>query len=153
MVVSASLLFIFIQCSAILHREGDKFRRWIPESLWFRRRRSTLNRDEGGYKLSHIQDPLVPQGEDTIGQTTIQWPQQETAPPTDWWCLVLRMTSETRRNVNENYMSIGCVSQKIPELQLLLFSTPCKASRWRYMQNYLHGFKHNLQNTMSTDLN
>ena len=30
----------------------------------------------------------------------------ETAPPTNWWCLVLRMTSETSCHVNENYVSI-----------------------------------------------
>ena len=47
--------------SAILHKEGDRYRRWIRESLWIRRRRSTLNRDERGYELSHIWDPLIPQ--------------------------------------------------------------------------------------------
>ena len=46
----------------------------------------------------------------THGQTTIQWRKQAPAPPTDWWCLVLRMTSETSRNVNKITWVFGCVS-------------------------------------------
>ena len=56
--------------SVILHREADKFRRWIRASLLIRKQQSTLNRDEDGYELSYIWDLIIPQVQPPPGEDT-----------------------------------------------------------------------------------
>ena len=43
----------------VVDRENNKRRRWIKESIHVRKRGITCNRDEGGYELSHVWDPLL----------------------------------------------------------------------------------------------
>ena len=43
----------------VLDREEDRTRRWIKEAIWIRKSVPVLNRDEGGYQLSHIYDSLI----------------------------------------------------------------------------------------------
>ena len=43
----------------VLDREEDRTRRWIKEAIWIRRSVPVMNRDEGGYQLSHIYDSLI----------------------------------------------------------------------------------------------
>ena len=43
----------------VLDREEDRTRRWIKEAIWIRKSMPVLNRDEGGYQLSHIYDSLI----------------------------------------------------------------------------------------------
>ena len=47
----------------VVDRENHKGRRWIKEAIQVRKRGegSTCNRDEGGYELSHVWDPLLRQ--------------------------------------------------------------------------------------------
>ena len=45
--------------SGVLDREEDPTRRWIKEAIWIRKSMPVLNRDEGGYQLSHIYDSLI----------------------------------------------------------------------------------------------
>ena len=44
---------------SVLDREEDRTRRWIKEDIWIRRSMPVMNRDEGGYQLSHIYDSLI----------------------------------------------------------------------------------------------
>ena len=32
---------------------------WIKEAIWIRKTKPTMNRDEGGYRLSHVWDSLL----------------------------------------------------------------------------------------------
>ena len=41
--------------SKVVEREPNRFLRWVKESIWIRKT-SNMNRDEGGYKLSHVWD-------------------------------------------------------------------------------------------------
>ena len=43
----------------VLDREEDRTRRWIKEAIWIRKSVPVMNRDEGGYQLSHIYDCLI----------------------------------------------------------------------------------------------
>ena len=43
----------------VLDREEDRTRRWIKEAIWIRKSVPVMNRDEGGYQLSHIYDSLI----------------------------------------------------------------------------------------------
>ena len=45
----------------IIDREDNKKRRWIKEAIHVRKHgaQNTMNRDEGGYELSHIWDPVL----------------------------------------------------------------------------------------------
>ena len=45
----------------VVDRESHKKRRWIKEAIQVRKRGEgiTCNRDEGGYELSHVWDPLL----------------------------------------------------------------------------------------------
>jgi hypothetical protein len=46
--------------ASILEREENSKARWIRESIWIRRRGTTvMNRDEGVYNLSDVYDPLI----------------------------------------------------------------------------------------------
>ncbi len=44
----------------IVDRESDKYKRWIRESIWICRKSPTMNRDKGGYQLSHVWTGLDP---------------------------------------------------------------------------------------------
>ena len=45
----------------IIDREDNKTRRWIKEAMHVRKLNAgvSMNRDEGGYKLSHVWDPVL----------------------------------------------------------------------------------------------
>ena len=43
----------------VLDLEEDRTRRGIKEAIWIRKSMPVLNRDEGGYQLSHIYDSLI----------------------------------------------------------------------------------------------
>ena len=43
----------------VLDRESDRTLRWIKEAIWIRKSTPVMNRDEGGYQLSHIYDSLI----------------------------------------------------------------------------------------------
>ena len=43
----------------IVDKESDRQSRWIREAIWIRRAAPVMNRDEGGYQLSHLYDPLL----------------------------------------------------------------------------------------------
>ena len=47
----------------IIDRESNRKRRWIKEAIHVRKRgaQNTMNRDEGGYELSHVWDPVLRQ--------------------------------------------------------------------------------------------
>ena len=40
-------------------KETNRCARWIKESIWIRKTEPTMNRDEGGYRLSHVWDSLL----------------------------------------------------------------------------------------------
>ena len=44
----------------VIDREDNRRIRWIKEAVWIRKLKSApvMNRDEGGYKLSHVWDHL-----------------------------------------------------------------------------------------------
>ena len=42
------------EASEIVKQEGDKFKRWIKESINIRSNTPTMNRDKGAYQLSPI---------------------------------------------------------------------------------------------------
>ena len=44
---------------SVLDLEEDHTRRWIKEAIWIRKSAPVMNRDEGGYQLSHIYDSLI----------------------------------------------------------------------------------------------
>ena len=44
---------------SVLDREEDRTRRWIKEAIWIRKSLTVMNRDEGGYQLSHVYDSLI----------------------------------------------------------------------------------------------
>ena len=46
----------------ILDRESNRQERHIREAIWIRRRKNTMNRDEGCHKLSHLYDDLIARG-------------------------------------------------------------------------------------------
>ena len=54
--------------------QTDRCVRWIKEGIWIRKMAPTKNRDEGGYKLSHIcpQRHLV-SSEDTVPDEAYRW--------------------------------------------------------------------------------
>ena len=43
----------------VIDREDNRRTRWIKEAVWIRKSAPTMNRDEGGYKLSHIWDNIL----------------------------------------------------------------------------------------------
>ena len=47
----------------IIGKETDKYKRWVKEAIEIRKQRTTMNRDEGQFNLSHVriiyQDLLV----------------------------------------------------------------------------------------------
>ena len=45
----------------VIDREDNKFRRWVKESMHVRKLKVgiPMNRDKGGYELSHVWDPLL----------------------------------------------------------------------------------------------
>ena len=52
-------------CDCLVDWEGAKVvetnrcARWIKEAIWIRKTKPTMNRDEGGYRLSHVWDSLL----------------------------------------------------------------------------------------------
>ena len=40
-------------------KESNRWARWIKEAIWIRKMEPTMNRDEGGYRLSHVWDSLL----------------------------------------------------------------------------------------------
>ena len=40
-------------------RESDKYKRWVKEAITIRKQRTTMNRDEGQFNLSHVYDDLL----------------------------------------------------------------------------------------------
>ena len=46
---------------SVLDREDNKNRRWIKEAVHVRRLPDgiAMNRDDGGYELSHVWDPML----------------------------------------------------------------------------------------------
>ena len=40
-------------------KETNRCARWIKEAIWIRKTKQTMNRDEGGYRLSHVLDSLL----------------------------------------------------------------------------------------------
>ena len=43
----------------VLDREEDRTRKCIKEVIWIKKSMPVLNRDEGGYQLSHFYDSLI----------------------------------------------------------------------------------------------
>ena len=45
----------------VIDREDHRFRRWVKESIHVRKLKvgTPMNRDKGGYELSHVWDPLL----------------------------------------------------------------------------------------------
>ena len=43
----------------VVDTEGDRYKRWITEAIWIRRRTPTMNRDEGAYQLSNLWTGLI----------------------------------------------------------------------------------------------
>ena len=42
----------------VIDREDNRRIRWIKEAVWIRKSTPVMNRDEGGYRLSHVWDHL-----------------------------------------------------------------------------------------------
>ncbi len=42
-----------------LDRESDKYKRWIREAVWIRKKSPTMNRDKGAYQLSQVWTVLL----------------------------------------------------------------------------------------------
>ena len=40
----------------VVDKETNRCARWIKEAIWIRKTKPTMNRDEGGYRLSHTWD-------------------------------------------------------------------------------------------------
>ena len=47
------------EASEIVEQDGDKFKRWIKESICIRSNTPTMNRDEGAYQLSPIWTQVI----------------------------------------------------------------------------------------------
>ncbi|XP_066289701.1 uncharacterized protein [Branchiostoma lanceolatum] len=43
----------------VIDREDNRVTRWIKESVWIRKSAPVMNRDEGGYRLSHVWDRIL----------------------------------------------------------------------------------------------
>ncbi|KAI8493864.1 hypothetical protein Bbelb_282110 [Branchiostoma belcheri] len=43
----------------VIDREDNRRTRWIKEAVWIRKSAPVMNRDEGGYKLSHVWDSVL----------------------------------------------------------------------------------------------
>ena len=43
----------------IIGKETDKYKRWVKEAIEIRKQRTTMNRDEGQFNLSHVFDDLL----------------------------------------------------------------------------------------------
>ncbi|KAI8507604.1 hypothetical protein Bbelb_149840 [Branchiostoma belcheri] len=43
----------------VIDREDNRRTRWIKEAVWIRKSTPVMNRDEGGYKLSHVWDSVL----------------------------------------------------------------------------------------------
>ena len=43
----------------LVDKETNRCARWINETIWIRKTKSTMNRDEGGYRLGHVWDSLL----------------------------------------------------------------------------------------------
>ena len=43
----------------VIDREDNRRTRWIKEAIWIRKSTPVMNRDEGGYKLSHVWDQIL----------------------------------------------------------------------------------------------
>ena len=43
----------------VIDREDKKCIRWIKEAVWIRKSTPVMNRDEGGYRLSHVWDSIL----------------------------------------------------------------------------------------------
>ncbi|KAI8484651.1 hypothetical protein Bbelb_375920 [Branchiostoma belcheri] len=43
----------------VIDREDNRRIRWIKEAVWIRKSTPVMNRDEGGYKLSHVWDCIL----------------------------------------------------------------------------------------------
>ena len=43
----------------VVDKETNRCARWIKEAIWIRKTKPTMNRDEGGYRLSHVWDSLL----------------------------------------------------------------------------------------------
>ena len=61
------MLHCVIECNCVIDWEGAKVvdketnrcARWIKKAIWIRKTKPTMNRDEGGYRLSHVWDSLL----------------------------------------------------------------------------------------------
>ena len=58
-VTMLSLLSMNWEASEIVEQDGDKFKRWIKESICIRSNTPTMNRDEGAYQLSPIWTQVI----------------------------------------------------------------------------------------------
>ena len=43
----------------MVDKETNRCASWIKEAIWIRKTKPTMNRDEGGYILSHVWDSLL----------------------------------------------------------------------------------------------
>ena len=43
----------------MVDKETNMCARWIKEAIWIRNTEPIMNRDEGGYRLSHVWDSLL----------------------------------------------------------------------------------------------
>ena len=43
----------------VVDKETNRCARWIKEVIWIRKTEPTMNRDEGGYRQSHLCDSLL----------------------------------------------------------------------------------------------
>ena len=64
------------------HNQGDKYKRWIKEAIWIKRKTPMMKRDEGAYHLSNLWTGLI------------------TTTPPSGKKVVLKMAADNVRNVN-----------------------------------------------------
>ena len=59
----------------VIDREDNKYRRWIKEAIQVRKLEAgvPMNRDEGGYELAHVWDPLLRPAPTTPGRSRQQY--------------------------------------------------------------------------------
>ena len=58
----------------VIDRECNRNARWIKEAIWIRKTTPVMNRDEGGYGLSHVWDGLLTK---TTGEQRKNLPSQK----------------------------------------------------------------------------
>ena len=47
------------EVAKVVDKDTNRCARWIKEAIWIRKTKPTMNKDEGGYRLSHVWDSLL----------------------------------------------------------------------------------------------